>query len=292
MINKIKKVSIVLLIVLIIIKRPIIIGAILESINIWITNIFPSIFPFLIISDLIISTDLINSITKYIGFIFNKAFKMSKYSSYVFIMSLISGCPTNAKYIKDLLDNNLINKDEAIKILSMSLLYNPILILTITSYLEIKDSILIIIFNVIINLLIGLFNRNVESNYTNHVELKPKDFNIVLSISKAIDTLLLILGVLVLFNALSAIIPYSHPLITGIFEITNGIKEINFIDNYDLKLIFTGLLLSFGGLSIQVQIKSILKNYNLDYSLFYKSRIIHLILFLLFIYFKIIMFTN
>ncbi len=143
MINKIKKVSIVLLIVLIIIKRPVIIGAVLESINIWITNIFPSLFPFLIISDLIISTDLINTITKYIGWFFNKVFKMSKYSSYVLIMSLISGCPSNAKFVKDLLDNNLISKEEAVKVLSMSLLYNPILILTITSYLDVKDSITI-----------------------------------------------------------------------------------------------------------------------------------------------------
>lgn len=289
MINKLKKVSIVLLIILIIIKRPIIIGAILESINIWITNIFPSIFPFLIISDLIISTDLINSITKYIGCLFSKLYKMSKYSSYVFMMSLISGCPTNAKYVKDLLDHNLINKNEAIKVLSMSLLYNPLLILTITSYLEVKDAIIIIIFNILINLIIGLFNRNFKCDYNNHQELKIKEFNIVLSISKAIDTLLLILGVLVLFNALSSLITYNHPLITGIFEITKGIKEIHFINDYNNKLIFTGILLSFGGLSILVQIKSILKNYNLDYSLFYKSRIIHLILFIFFIYIKFIM---
>ena len=286
MINKIKKVSIVLLIILIIIRRPIIIGAVLESINIWITNIFPSLFPFLIISDLIISTDLINTITKYIGFIFNKVFKMSKYSSYVFIMSLISGCPSNAKYIKDLLDNNLINKDEAVKVLSMSLLYNPILILTITSYLTMEDSIMILILNIIINLIIGFINRGVYCDYDNNKELIPKDFSIILSISKAIDTLLLILGALVLFNTLSSLITYNHPLIKGIFEITNGIKEINFINNYDNKLIFTGILMSFGGLSIHLQIKSILKNYNLEYSLFYKSRIIHLILFLLMIYFK------
>ena len=53
-------------------------------------------------------------------------------------------------------------------------------------------------------------------------------------------------------------------------------------DSY-YKLIFTVIMMSFGGLSILMQIKSILKDANLDYSLYYKSRIIHLVLFMLII---------
>ena len=289
MIKFLKKVSIILLIILTIIKRPTITAAIIEAINIWITNIFPALFPILIISDLIISTDLIKIITDFIGPIFTKLFKVSKYSSYVFIMSLLSGCPSNAKYIKDLLEHNLIGKDEAIKILSMSLLYNPILILTITTYLNKKDAYLIIILNIIINLIIGLINRWQKCEIKNNTELSSKNFNLITSISKTIDTLLLVLGSLVLFIALSSIITYDHPLLDGIFEITNGIKEIALISNYNHQLMITGILMSFGGLSIQIQIKSILKDYNLEYSLFYKSRIIHLILFILILYLKTIL---
>ncbi len=286
MIKLLKKMSIILLIILTIIKRPIITTAIIDAINIWINNIFPSLFPILIISDLIISTDLIKIITDNIGFLFNKLFKVSKYSSYVFIISLLSGCPSNAKYIKDLLDHNLISKEEAIKTLSMSLLYNPILILSITTFLHKSDVYLIIIFNIIINLIIGLINRNIKCQYLNNDYLLQKNFNLISSISSTIDTLLLVLGSLVLFIALSSIIPFNHPLLDGIFEITNGIKEMALISNYQDKLMITGILMSFGGLSIQTQIKSILKDYDLEYSLFYKSRIIHLILFILLLYLK------
>lgn len=286
MIKLLKKMSIILLIILTIIKRPIITTAIIDAINIWINNIFPSLFPILIISDLIISTDLIKIITDNIGFLFNKLFKVSKYSSYVFIISLLSGCPSNAKYIKDLLDHNLISKEEAIKTLSMSLLYNPILILSITTFLHKSDVYLIIIFNIIINLIIGLINRNIKCQYLNNDYLLQRNFNLISSISSTIDTLLLVLGSLVLFIALSSIIPFNHPLLDGIFEITNGIKEMALISNYQDKLMITGILMSFGGLSIQTQIKSILKDYDLEYSLFYKSRIIHLILFILLLYLK------
>ncbi len=288
MIKFLKNVSIILLIILTIIKRPTITTAIIEAINIWITNIFPSLFPILIISDLIISTDLINIITNIIGPFFSKLFKVSKYSSYVFIMSLLSGCPSNAKYTKDLLDYNLISKEEAIKVLSMSLLYNPILILTITSYLNKEDSCFIIIANIIINIIIGIINRKFYCQVKHNEKMLNRNFNLISSISKSIDTLMLVLGSLALFIALSSIIPYSHPLLDGIFEITNGIKEIVFIENYNYQLLFTGILMSFGGFSIQTQIKSILKDYNLEYSLFYKSRIIHLALFILTLYLKVI----
>ena len=210
MINKIKKLTIVLLIVLTILKRPLVIASILNGINIWTNSTFPALFPFLMISDLIISTDLINYITDYIGIYFSKIFKMSKYSSYVFIMSLISGCPSNAKYIKDLLDKDLINKEEAVKILSMSLLYNPIYILALTTYLKFSDSVFIILLNIFINLIIGLINRNYKVSYNNNKKLIPEEYNITESISKTIDTLLIVLGSLTTFIALSALLPISH----------------------------------------------------------------------------------
>lgn len=286
MIKFFKKVSIVLLIILIMFKRPIITSAIISAINIWITNIFPALFPILILSDLIISTDLINLITKIIGPIYSRVFKVSIYSSYVFFMSMLSGCPSNAKYVKDLLDLKLITKEEAIKTLSSSLLYNPILILSITTYLTKFDAHFIIITNIIINLIIGFINRNVKCDINSIADIKPTSFNLINSISKTIDTLLLVLGSLVLFIALTSLITYNHPILDGIFEITNGIKEIVILSNYNHQLMITGILLAFGGLSIHVQIKSILKDYNLDYSLFYKSRIIHLGLFILIIFFK------
>ena len=183
MIKLLKNVSIILLIILTIIKRPTITTAIIEAINIWITNIFPALFPILIISDLIISSNLINNIPDVIGPVFSKIFKVSKYSSYVFIMSLLSGCPSNAKYTKDLLDFNLITKEEAIKILSMSLLYNPILILTITGYLNKNDTWFIILTNTLINLIIGLINRRYYCQIKDE-KMLSRNFNLINSISK------------------------------------------------------------------------------------------------------------
>lgn len=285
--NFIKNVSIIILLILVIVKRPIVINALILSLNLWSKKLFPSILPIMIISDLMLSSNIIEIISNSIGKIFTKLFKTSKYAAYVFLLSLFSGSPTNAKYINDLLINNVIDKKEAVKILSMCYLYNPLLIMSITGFLNYHDQLFLIISNVIINLIIGLINRNYKTYSLNKFN-KPIKFNLVESINKAINILLLILGSVAIFIGLSAIIPVNHPLIKGIFELTNGLSSLNsFNISYNYKLLFAGILLSFGGLSIITQIKSIFKD-TIDLTLFYKSRIIHLILFILLIYIKTI----
>lgn len=276
--NFLKNILIIILIFLIFINYQKLLDGIINASILFINKIFPSIFPILIVSDLITSSNIINIISILFGPLFNKAFKISPKSAYVYILSMFTGSPSSAKYIKDLLDNKIITKKEAEKILSSSLLYNPILIYNITFFLEKKDRIFLIIINIISNILIGLINRNKNIDIIDN-NISTSSFNLINSISKSINTLLLIYGSIITFSALSNIIPIKHPLLSGILEITNGINMINNYNIiYDYKLLWSSILLSFGGLSIIYQIKSIFKNDALDYSLFYKSRIIHLIM--------------
>lgn len=280
--NFLKNTLFLLFLTLVIINRPKVTYAILEGIKLWKNSVFPSIFPLMILSDFALSTSIINVISNTIGKPFSKIFKLSKQSSYVFLLSALSGSPTNAKYIKDLLSHQYIEKKEAEKLLAMTYLYNPILILNITSFLPVKIGVYLIITNILINIIIGIINRNNKINYTPTIKLEPQKFSLVESINKALNVSLLILGSIITFIALISLIPLKHPLISGIFEITNGITSLKSYD-FSLKynLIFISIMLSFGGLSIITQIKSIFINDKLNYSLFYKSRIIHLILFIL-----------
>ena len=273
-----------LLLCLCLVKRPDLINGIIYGIDIWKTCLFPSIFPLLIISDFALSTNIIKIISNSIGLIFKKIFNIPKESAYVLFMAFFTGCPSNAKYIKDLLDNQIIN-NSAIKTLSIAQLYNPNLIITITPFLTFKSKVFLIIGNLFCNMLIGLINKHIPCNYYSAAK-KQIPFSLTNSMNNAINTLLGILGTIVTFSALTSILKINHPLFIGIFEITNGISKIN-TDEINA-LFMTIIMLSFGGLSIIYQIKGILKEYKLDYTLYYKSRIIHLILFLIltFIYTK------
>ena len=142
--NILKNILFLLLLCLCLIKRPDLINGIIYGIDLWKTCLFPSIFPLLILSDFALSTNIIKLISESIGKFFKIIFNIPKESAYVLFMAFFTGCPSNAKYIKDLLDNQIIDNISAIKILSMAQLYNPNLIITITTFLTFKNKLFLI----------------------------------------------------------------------------------------------------------------------------------------------------
>ena len=58
-----------------------------------------------------------------------KLFNVKGIGSFVFFMSMISGYPSNAKYVKELLDKKLINEVDANKILMFTCFSNPLFII-------------------------------------------------------------------------------------------------------------------------------------------------------------------
>ena len=83
---------------------------ILEAINLFFTKVFVSLFPMFILNDLLINLGF----PYYFYYLFNKLFKTifktSGLCAYVFIMSLISGTPSNAYILKNLVLENKLKK--------------------------------------------------------------------------------------------------------------------------------------------------------------------------------------
>lgn len=287
--SKLTKITIIIFFILIFLKKDIMYTTIYSTTIIWFKKIVPNLFPMFIITSLIINSNLIINICNLIGKPFKNIFKTSKYGLFIFILSLFTGSPSNAKYINDLVQNNLITKSEGNKLLLFTTNYNPLLIYTLlTFYLDNKTSILIIIIIILSNIIIGLLNRNMNYEYINN-NFKKNNINLSIIIKETIDTLLMILGTLIVFNIIINILPINNMIIknilNGILEITtslNSLKYLN-IDN-NIKILLSTIYLSFGSLSIHTQIKSIFKDTN--YTLFLKNKlysiIISLILLILF----------
>ena len=287
--NKLIKLTIIFFFILIFIKKDIMYYTIYKTTLIWFKNIVPNLLPMFIITSLIVSSNLIINICNLLGNIGNKIFNCSKYGIFVYILSLFTGSPSNAKYINDLIQNNLISKSLSNKLLLFTTNYNPLLIYTLlNNYLSKKTSIFIIIIIILTNIIIGFINRNIEytdinSNYNN------KSINITNIIRETTNTLLMILGTLIFFNIIINLIPIKNLLlkniINGFLEITTALSSMKYINiKNNIKVILSIIYLSFGGLSIHTQIKSILPDTN--YKLFLKNRIlaiyISIILYLIF----------
>ena len=275
--------------ILIFIKKDIMYYTIYSTTLIWFKNIVPNLLPMFIITSLIISSNLIITICNLFGKIFSKIFKTSKYGIFVFVLSLFTGSPSNAKYIKDLIDNNLISITEGNKLLLFTTNYNPLLIYSLlTLYLDKKTSIILIIIVILSNIIIGFLNRNMEYDGIQN-NYNSKSINLSKIIKETIDTLLMILGTLIVFNIIINILPINNLLIksiiNGTLEITTALNNINFLNiNTNFKILLSIIYLSFGGISIHTQIKSIFSDTN--YKLFLKNKLlsifISIILLLLF----------
>ena len=99
------------------------------SFTIWKDNIFPTLFPFFVASNLLIKYGFVELIGEFLKPVMNKFFKTNGECSFVLILSMLSGFPSNAKYTKELYDNGLINDKEASKLLTFTHFPNPLFVI-------------------------------------------------------------------------------------------------------------------------------------------------------------------
>lgn len=260
---------------------------IISAVNLFLTKVFVSLFPMFIINDILISLN----IPYYFYFLFNrlflKLFHVNGLASYVFIMSLISGTPSNAYILKELVNNNQISSKEASHYLMFTYFSNPLFLITmLSSIFSLKIAIKIIIIHYISNLMIAFITRKKAPDITENKLTKEKHKTssiLIKSINKTMSTLLMILGTVTFYMMITYLVsiplkgnPFFTTLISGILEITNGLNRLANLDILiKTKEILAIAIISFGGLSIHTQIKAILEDTKIEYKYFFKGRIFH-----------------
>jgi len=274
------------------------------SISIWKDNLIPSLAPFFLISELLINYGFVELLGEISKNIMNRLFHLPGEASFVIIGSLISGFPSSSKYINELLSNNQINENEASYLLKFNHFSNPLFVLGTVGTLLLNNKsigLLILVSHIISNFIIAFIYRPKENNYKiEKISLRKglskmhkkyvsnTSFSDILSksIFKTINTLLLLLGIITTFLIISALIKnifntsdLVNSIISGILEMTGGIKSISFLNiSTKLKATLIGFFISFGGLSIHMQVMSILSDTNIKYLPYLISRIIHALL--------------
>lgn len=276
------------------------------SLNVFKNNIFPSLFPFFVLSNILIKCGLPEFMGNLFKGLMNKVFKIKGVTAFIFFMSIISGNPANAKYTRELYKDGKIDKYEATKILCFTCFSNPLFILGTVSILFLNNKEvggLILFCHYIGNLLIGFGMRGYHPSKKEYEKTSLKkavdamhkkrisntgSFGEVItnSLISSINTLLLILGVITTCLVLTTIIDNNLNLdsvlgsvINGFIEMTQGLKYIS-LEAIPLKLkcILTVMILSFGGLSVHMQIMSILSDTDIKYLPFLCARVCHAVI--------------
>ena len=249
--------------------------SIIEGCYLFINNLFPSLFPILVISYLLINYNLLNIFNKFFYPINKAIFKINECASLLFITSILTGSPGNAKTAKELYDKHLITKNDIQKVLFFSHFSNPIFIMSIVK----QKYMLVIIAHYISNFILGFIYRNKYIYNTNSkFDIKEKEksyLNIFFdSINSSINTLLFILGTIITFYIITSII--NIPLLKIIIELCQSMKYIQLLSiNIKYKSMLYGFILSFGGICIHCQVFGILNDIKIKYIPYLFSRILH-----------------
>jgi len=274
----------ILIELLIIINQEEIISNIYINSKLYITKIFPSLFPTMLLGLLLVKNNVQIIIPKFIKKIFNKLFNFDDNMTTIFISSMICGAPNNAIFINEYLNNNLIDEKTAENLLCCTHFINPLFVISITSVMfSIKISILI---------LITIFLSNLIKAYILKKHFKPlkkqeiiinnnfiQTFNI--SVKTALNTSINIFGLIIIFNILISLITniiplnnYINTLINMLLEMTSGLIRLNDLNiNNILKIILTYYSLSFGGICIIMQTISQITNKNIKYKKYFMFRL-------------------
>ena len=233
-------------------------------------KLVPVSFPILLFSSILISY----------GFF---SFLPISSSASVFFLSLISGFPNGSICAKELLNKKEISKEEGNQILLFS--HFPNLFFVFGSVSSVLNPVLTkkVYYSVFLsNVLLFLFCRKKkEKKYFNPIP--NVNFSDILSksIFSASRTILLIYGSSIFFYLFSVFIthyfsfsPFLFSFLCGFFDLTNGVFSTTLFSSFIKRSYLILFFLSFGSLSIHMQIKSILLDTSLSYSSFLKGRFI------------------
>lgn len=279
------------------------------SISIWKDNLFPTLFPFFVVSSLLLNYGFVDILGNLLSKPMNKLFHLPGCCGFVLAISLVSGFPSGAKYTKDLVENNLITTKQAERLLTFTHYSNPLFILGMIGSILLNNqklAYLIMIAHIVSGLLVGIIFR--EKNYYSYENMQKKSnktsktFGQLLteSIMSSLNTMFLLLGIVTIFLIISTIIknivslpPILSTIVSGILEMTQGVKLASLMQTSELiKIIIITGIISFGGLSVHMQVLGIISEQKIRYKYFFLARIIHSILAMLLVSIIYILFIN
>lgn len=275
------------------------------GLTLWWQIILPSLFPFMILSNLIVKTALPQLFSKFLSPPMQFIFRLPGISAIALFLGLVGGYPIGAKVTADLRNNNAISKEVANSLIKFTNNSGPLFItgaIGLGLYNNKKIGILLLLTHYISAILVGFLlrpskvetNTNIDINF-DIVSLSKLGSTLSNAIKDAIISIVIVGGFIVLFSIVLTVLLNSgfiaflssfifpgidknvtYSIISGLLEVTNG---INILSTTALplkeKLMLTSILVGFGGFSIHAQTLSVIAKTDIKISSYLIGKILH-----------------
>ncbi len=253
-----------------------VIDTIKSSLDLCIYTLIPSLFPFLVLSRMMILSNSAEHVGKILHPITGRIFGLSENGSFLFVLGIICGYPVGAKCISDMYKNKKISLKEAERLLLFSNNSGPLFVIGSIGYgmySDIRIGGFLYLSHILSAIVIGLITRknNAKKSAIGPVSYKPF---FTQSVEDSMISVINISGYVIFFSAICAIINRLLPTelnvlkyaLCSLMEITGGIKTISYTYSLtpQIKLLITSFLVGFGGICVFFQTKSALSDSGLS----------------------------
>lgn len=252
-----------------------------NGLMLWFKVIIPSLFPFMIVSTMLIRLNVTRYISGIFYPVFHRIFKISRDGCYPAVIGMLSGYPLGAKTVADLYKINAFSKKEAQFILGFCNNASPMFML---EYIGVKCMgldkpvimLCIIYLSAFINAMFEFYKPDEEYNYAGNTFIKTKNYSMMEALDDSIlssaITLVKVGGYIIMFSIFTELL---QNMVTvgevfkvagsGILEITTGgeILADASLSEY-VKSILISAFCAFGGMSSVAQTSSVLIGTNLS----------------------------
>lgn len=271
----------------------------IEGSKLFFYSVFPSLFPFLVIVNLIFAFGGIEIYSALLGNILCKPLRLPKECSVVLLASTFCGYPLGARYASQLYEMGKIDRQTFIRLLNIATNGSPLFIIGAVGTSMLHSPFLgyiLIISNILSCLIMGIIipvkkekpSLSVSNKAITNIKIKDTNFGIIFknALEDATKTCLSIGGFVVIFSVIINMIKSSNIFFTalsiicknnldlfnilngfllGFIEITNGCSIIS-LGNFSLhlKAILCSFLIGFSGLSITSQVYSFIYKYKVS----------------------------
>lgn len=259
------------------------------GISAWAFNVLPCVLPFIFFTKVLSS---LGSVERFSG-LFSRPmkylFNTPAVSSYVFLMSIISGYPVGAKMTADLYASGKLTRSEAFRMTSFCSTSGPMFIIGAVGANMLGGApygYIIFLAHALGAFINGFFYRKltvkeVSKNHQTTAPSTPNDIgNMVIDSALSIISVGTIIAVFfVVIQSISPILNLLPPplgaIIAGIIEITRGCMDIATSMPTILAIIAATFVISFGGISTMLQSLTMLNKLKMPVWLFLLQKLTH-----------------
>lgn len=265
--RNLKGIGIVLLFIIMLVSPKAVFTGASEGLLLWFQIILPTLFPFLLITNLLLTTGNMHLISSAFGTVLTRIFHVSSNGSFAVVTGFLCGYPMGAKTAADLTVSGYISKKEGQYLLSFCNNSSPVFILNFVVWKTLGNDTLLVPTLIILMLspvIVSFFTRK-KYRFQNQKEVHCTKTSwsfqeIDDCIMDSFETLVKVGGYIILFSVLLSLfesLPVYIPALSALLpllEVTNGLVLLREMQ-LPLNFLYPAILglTSFGGFCAAAQ---------------------------------------